>query len=80
MQISDCNRFYNKIFWGDLGDSVGWASDFGSGHVLTVHGSSPALGSVLTAQGLELASDSVPPSLWPSPLMLCLTLSLKNKH
>ena len=46
--------------------------------------SSPALGSVLTAQSLEPASDSVSPSLSvPPPLMLCLSfsfsLSLKNK-
>ena len=39
--------------------------------------SSPALGSVLTAQSLEPASDSVSPSLYaPPPLMLCLSLSL----
>ena len=41
-------------------------------------GSSPAWGSVLTAQDLELASDSVSPSLSASPL-LTLCLSLKNK-
>ena len=40
--------------------------------------SSPASGSVLTAQSLESASDSVSPSLSsPRPLMLCLCL--KNK-
>ena len=38
---------------------------------------SPALGSVLTAQGLEPALDSVSPSLSdPPPLMLCLSVSL----
>ena len=51
-------------------------------------GSSPVSGSVLTAQGLEPASDSVSVSLYaPSPLAvclslslsLCLSLSLKNK-
>ena len=36
-------------------------------------GSSPVLGSVLTAQNLEPASDSLSPSL-----SLCLRLSLKN--
>ena len=44
---------------------------------------SPALGSVLTAQSLEPASDSVSPSLYPSPthaLSLCLSLSKLNKH
>ena len=40
--------------------------------------SSPASGSVLTAQSLEPVSDSVSPSLSaPLPLMLCLSLSLK---
>ena len=42
--------------------------------------SSPALGSVLTAQSLEPASDSVFPFLSAPPLlMLCLCLTLKNK-
>ena len=42
--------------------------------------SSPASGSVLTAQSLEPTSDSVSPSLSAPPLlMLCLSLSLKNK-
>ena len=42
--------------------------------------SSPVSGSVLIAQGLEPASDSMFPSLSaPPPLMLCLCLSLKNK-
>ena len=41
---------------------------------------SPASGSVLTAQSLELALDSVSPSLSaPSPLVLCLSLSKINK-
>ena len=39
---------------------------------------SPTLGSVLTAQSLEPALDSVSPSLSaPPPLMLCLSLSQK---
>ena len=43
--------------------------------------SSPESGSVLTAQRLEPASDSVSPSLSaPPPLVLALSLSLKNKH
>ena len=42
---------------------------------------SPASGSVLTAQSLERASDSVSPSLSaPSPIMLCLSLSKLTKH
>ena len=41
---------------------------------------SPASGSVLTAQSLEPALDSVSPSLSAPPLfMLSLRLSLKNK-
>ena len=41
-------------------------------------GSSPVSGSVLTAQSLEPASDSVSPSLSAPPLlMLCLSLSQK---
>ena len=43
-------------------------------------GSSPTLGSVLTAGSLEPASDSVSPSLSAPPLLvLCLSLSLKNE-
>ena len=43
-------------------------------------GLSPALGSARTAQSLEPALDSVSPSLSAPPLlMLCLSLSLKNK-
>ena len=43
--------------------------------------SSPVSALVLTAQGLEPVSDSVSPSpSAPSPLMLCLSLCLKNKH
>ena len=41
---------------------------------------SPELGSVLTAQNLEPASDSVSPSLSaPLSLTLCLCLSLSQK-
>ena len=43
--------------------------------------SSPASGSVLTAQSLEPASDSVSPSLSVPPLLThTLSLSLKNKQ
>ena len=67
---------------GRLGGSVDEASNFSTGHDLTVHGyeMSPASGSVLTAGSLEPASDSVSPSLSTPPLLaLCLCLSLKNK-
>ena len=44
-------------------------------------GLSPASGSVLTAWSLEPASDSVSPALSAPPLLvLCLSLSLKNKY
>ena len=43
--------------------------------------SSPASGSVLTAQSLEPASDSVSPCLSAPPLLvLCLSLSKISKH
>ena len=43
--------------------------------------SSPASGSVLTAQSLEPASDSVSPSLSAPPLlMLCLCLKKINEN
>ena len=43
--------------------------------------SSPVSGSVLTARSLEPASESVSPSLCPSPARaLFLSLSLKNKQ
>ena len=43
--------------------------------------SSPALGSALTAQSLETASDSVSPSLSVPPLLVCsVSLSKINKH
>ena len=42
--------------------------------------SGPVLGSLLTAQSLEPASDSVfPPLSVPPMLMLCFSLSLNNK-
>ena len=66
---------------GYLGGSVGWASDFSSGHDLTAVGLSPTSGSVLTAQSLEPASHSVSPSLSaPSLLARALSLSNLNKH
>ena len=74
-------RFLKKLkIEGCLGGSVGWASDFGPGHDLVFVGSSPTLVPVLTAQSLEPASDSVSSSLSAPhpPLMLCLSLSLKN--
>ena len=66
-----------RIVEGRLGGSVGWASNFSSGHNLTFVGLSPASGSVLTAWSLEPASASVSASLSvPPPFTLCLSLSL----
>ena len=49
--------------------------------ILQFVGSSPTLGSVLTAGNLEPASDSVSPSLFaPPPLTLCLLSVSLNKH
>ena len=69
-----------KRLLGRLGGSLGWVSDFGSGHDLTVGRFQPTSGSVLTAQRLEPSSDSVSPSLYDPPmLMLMLCLSIINK-
>ena len=65
---------------GCLGGSVSWASTLVQVMTLQFVGPSPASGSMLTAQSLEPGSDSVSRSLSaPLLLMLCLSLSLKNK-
>ena len=64
---------------GHLGGSVGWASDFGSGHDLEVRGLKPRV---------RLCADSSEPGAWFGfciSLSLCpssacaLSLSLKSK-
>ena len=71
---------------GRLGGSVGWASDFGSGHDLAISwsmSSSPASGSGLMAQSLEPASISVSPSLsllLPRSCSVSLSVSKINKR
>ena len=63
---------------GHLGGSVGWASNFGSGHDLAVHGFEPRVGLCADSQSLEPVSDSVSPSFSAPPLlMLCLCLKSK---
>ena len=63
---------------GRPGGSVGWASDFSSGHDLAVHEFEPESGSVLTAWSLEPASDSLSPTVSAPPqLTLCVFLSQK---
>ena len=63
---------------GCLGGSLSKCPTSAQVMILQFVSSSPASGSVLTAQSLEPALDSVSPSLSaPPPLTLCL--SLKNK-
>ena len=70
---------------GRLGGSVGCASDFSSGHVLTVREFKPRVW--LAAVSAEPASDLLSASLCPSPAharvcerALSLSLSRMNKH
>ena len=43
-RISLYKKIYKSSFWGRLGGSVGWASDFGSGHDLPVCEFKPRMG------------------------------------
>ena len=61
---------------GRLGDSVGPASDFSSGHDLMVHCFEPHVR--LWADSMELAWDSLSPTL-STPSLLMLSLSLSNQ-
>ena len=65
-------------FTEHLGGSVSQALTSAQAMILQFMGSSLMLGSVLTAQSLESALDSVSSSL-PAPPPLALCLSLKNK-
>ena len=68
------NQRANKIdTMGHLGDSVGWVSDFGSGHDLTVCEFEPHIG--LSSLGTETTLDPLSPSLSDS---LFLSLSKGN--
>ena len=75
------NRLIRRMNWaGCPGGSISWASDFSSGHDLTVHGFKPSIG--LCADNSEpgwslLQILCLPVSLVPPQLTLCL--SLKNK-
>ena len=67
---------------GRLGGSVGYASNFGSGHDLTAREFEPRVGLCAdgSAQSLEPVSDSVSPPLSLSlPLPHSHSVSLKNK-
>ena len=77
-----CVKFLKINLWGRLGGPVGEASDFSSGHDLTVGGFEPRVGLCADSSELGAASDSVAPSLSAPPLLgLCLPfLSRLNKH
>ena len=64
------NGALEKEMWGRLGGSVREASGFGSCHGLSVLGSSPALGSLLSRESAS------PSAAAPHPLLM-LELSLK---
>ena len=79
VSLSKINKHFLKIyeFLGRLGCSIGCASDFSSGHDLTVHEFEPHIG--LCADSSESGSCfrfCVSLSLCPSP---ALTLSLSQK-
>ena len=66
---------------GSLGGSVVQRPTSAQVMISQFMSTSPVLGSVLTAQSLEPASDPVSPSLSaPPPLALRLSLSLKKKQ
>ena len=79
---SELERLLNKSQWGHLGGSIGWASDFGSGHDLTVCEFKPHVG--LRADSSEPGACfgfCVSLSLCFSPAhALSLSLSKINKH
>ena len=60
--------------------SAGWASNSGSGHDLTVHGFKPRVRLRADSSEPGTASDSVSPSLSDPPLLISVSLSLKNKY
>ena len=72
------HRVKNGPGEGRLGGSVGGASDFAQVTISRSMSSSPASGSVPTAQSLEPASDSVSPSLSGPPPTHALSLSVSK--
>ena len=66
---------------GHLSGSVGWAADFSSGHDQEVSEFESHVGLCADSSEPGACLDSVSPSLSvPPPLMLCLSLPLKNKE
>ena len=78
-EIHECNSHVKDAkLLGHLGGSVSWASDFSSGHDLTVCEFEPRVGLCADASKPGAASHSVSPSVSAPPLlMLCLSLSQK---
>ena len=64
---------------GHLGGSVGWASDFGSGHNLTDHEFKPCVRLCADSSEPGAALDSVSPSRSTPPLLV-LSLSKINRN
>ena len=73
---------YNPMIKSHTLGALGWQSPISAQVMISRSvNSSSVSGSVLTAQSLEPASDSVFPSLSAPPLLeLCLSLSKINKH
>ena len=69
---------YKPIFRGHLGGSVSY--DLAQVMIFSFVGSSPMSGSVMTAQSLKPASDSVSRSLCPSPTCSHSRSLSKIKH
>ena len=78
MNAERTTQVIEKCGLGRLGGSVSWRPTSAQVMISRSVSSSPASGSVLTAQSLEPVSDSVSPSLSDlPPFMLCLSLSQK---
>ena len=84
VHLSKRSSFRSMGRLGLLGGSVSWVPTSARVTISWFVGLGPALGSVLMAQSLQPALDSVSPSLSAPPLLalslsLSLSLSLKNK-
>ena len=77
-QAKPSSKAWKRWVEGRLGGSVSWASNFSSGHDLTVPEFEPCIG--LCAVSAEPALDPLTPSLSaPHPFACSLSPSLKNK-
>ena len=82
LSLGETLLLLKSAFPGRLGGSVGWATDFGSGHDLAVHEFEPRIG--ICADRSEPGAGFrfyVSLSFCPCPThTLSLSLSKKNKH